>query len=405
MVRNFLNGSLTWNDIYRPHNQNRPVVLNILLLASAQLDHFNMKRLQYLSVCFVVATFVLLAIRSQGLFRGRPGVLAGVLSFVAILLFSLAQWENLLLPIDVVFFSAITFMAAAILAMERHLGSGRTLSVDLLAAIVLSELAMFCTGGGVVVWCVNLGQILLSRALFRWRIGGTLLVYGGAAFVSLAVYSHGLGTSVDLAVALSRPEEFLRFVLTGFGNSIVGFWYNEPLLEMALVVGAGLTLAYGLATVMFFRLDAAGQQRCLGIFCLLVSGVAMQVLIALGRLKLGSAAAATSRYSTLTLISVPAVLILLAYCADRSRICAAMAVLVVLEIGVFAALANYSEAIVMAKARHHYYENLQGILRRGQFDEASLQALEWPIAGDIQSGNLILRQHRLSFYHNDPVGP
>jgi hypothetical protein len=132
----------------------------------------------------------------------------------------------------------------------------------------------------------------------------------------------------------------------------------------------------------------------------LLLGVSEELLIGLGRLSLGVVGAAAPRYSTLTMISVAASLILLAFYANRSRAYATMAVLLGVGICVCSILADYNE-ILMAGSRRQYGENLQRILRHGQVGADDMRQLEWRSLSDIQFGNRMLRQFHLSLYHDD----
>ena len=85
-------------------------------------------------------------------------------------------------------------------------------------------------------------------------------------------------------------------------------------------------------------------------------------------LHLGVGNAASSRYATLTMISVVAALILLSTYTRGSRIYAALAILLGGGICSFAILADYEEA-KMETARMQYAQNLQRLLRGGQITE------------------------------------
>jgi hypothetical protein len=224
MIERFMAGRLSPDDIFHPHNQNRPVLLNIALLFMAKYAHLDLKLMAYLSIACIIMTLSSLFYFSSALFKNRAPTFFLVFSCISISMLSLAQWENLLLPINFVFFSTITLSVGSILLMGRHLNRpvSRVLSGDLIAATLLSELALFSMGGGILIWIVNLVQIMLSRALHRRRIGWTLLVYGGIGVISLAIYLHDLSASVNLEFLLSHLGEFLPFVAVGLGSSVVG---------------------------------------------------------------------------------------------------------------------------------------------------------------------------------------
>ena len=154
---------------------------------------------------------------------------------------------------------------------------------------------------------------------------------------------------------------------------------------------------YAFATIKFFRLPRPEQEQSLGVFSLLLLGIFEQMLIGLGRLHLGVGNAASSRYATLTMISVVAALILLSTYTRGSRIYAALAILLGGGICSFAILADYEEA-KMETARMQYAQNLQRLLRGGQITEGEKAQFEWDNLEDIVNGNEVLKQHGLSLY-------
>jgi hypothetical protein len=157
---------------------------------------------------------------------------------------------------------------------------------------------------------------------------------------------------------------------------------------------------YAFATIKFFRLPRPEQEQSLGVFSLLLLGIFEQMLIGLGRLPLGVGNAASSRYATLTMISVVAALILLSTHTRGSRIYAALAILLGGGICAFAILADYKEA-KMETARMQYAQNLQRLLRGGQITEGETAQFEWDNLEDIVNGNEVLRQFGLSLYHEN----
>jgi hypothetical protein len=157
----------------------------------------------------------------------------------------------------------------------------------------------------------------------------------------------------------------------------------------------------------FSRLSRTDQQAALALFCLVLLGMAEELLIGLGRLRYGVNYAAASRYSTLTMVAPAASMIFLAWHADKSRTSAVLSVVLGTAICIFSLLADNNE-IAMANARRQYGENLQRMLRAGRIGADELRQLQWgnEIQGgspqDIQNGIQTLQHYRLSLYHAVP---
>ena len=398
MVGHFMSGRLFPAELFAPHNQNRPVVLNIILLLSARYDHLNLVHVEYLGVIFAIFTVVMLFYFCRQMFEGNYPLMFIVLSVATLLMLSLSQWENFLLPINIVFFSTISFSVGSILLLHKHLLRNRSngLSVDFFGAILLSALALFSMGGGILTPVVNTIQIVLSWILFRKQVRTTIIVY--VIIAGLLIYLKSLGQSIDYKYDLTHLAEMSQFILAGLGNSTVGFFSNASILQLDIIFGIFLSAMYAFATIKFFRLPRPEQEQSLGVFSLLLLGIFEQMLIGLGRLHLGVGNAASSRYATLTMISVVAALILLSTYTRGSRIYAALAILLGGGICSFAILADYEEA-KMETARMQYAQNLQRLLRGGQITEGEKAQFEWDNLEDIVNGNEILRQFGLSLYH------
>jgi hypothetical protein len=406
MVEHFLSGQLFPAELFAPHNQNRPVVLNIILLLSARYDHLNLIHVEYLSVIFAIFTVIVLGYFCQQMFEGNYPLMFIVLLVATLLMLSLSQWENFLLPINIVFFSTITFSVGSILLLHRHLlrDSSNSLSVDFIGAMLLSALALFSMGGGILTPVVNIIQIALSWILFRKQVRTTIVVYVIMAGLLTFIYLQSLGQSVDYKYDLTHLTEMSQFILAGLGNSIVGFFNNASILQLDIIVGIFLAAMYGFATIKFFRLPRPDQEQSLGVFSLLLLGIFEQMLIGLGRLPLGVGNAASSRYATLTMISVVAALILLSTYTRGSRIYPALAILLGSGICWFVILADYEEA-KMETARMQYAQNLQRLLRGGQITEAENAQFEWDNLEDIVNGNEVLKEYGLSLYHDKVLPP
>lgn len=403
MIGDYLSGRLNLAEIYAPHWQNRPVLLNLVLLLSAGFDALNVKHIEYLGVLFSTLTTASLIIASSRLFEGRMWTALSAFLVVTALVLSLAQWENYLLAINFVFFSTVTFSVLGILLVNRHLVESQAdrLSWPWAGAIACGELALLSSGGGIVQWAVNVLQMLWFSARFRRRIGIDLVGYLLIAAMSITAYVRGLDPHPPGWLQPPALAAAMEFLLIGTGNSLVGYYQNQPLVQLDMMAGAILWLTYVFAMVSHFRLPTLEQKRTTGLLCLILLGIGEQFLIALGRISYGVTYSAASRYASLTLISVAGALLLLAYCASRSALAAATGILFGLTVATCVAVSDYQE-LCMASARRAYGHNLKNVLLNGRIGDAELRLLQWEDIRAIKNGNEILRRYHLSFYHHLP---
>jgi hypothetical protein len=406
MIGGFLSGAFDPSEIFRAHNQNRPAILVGILLTSAQFDNFNQKNMAYLNILFVLITLATFSYLSYLLFKRRSLAKGGIILVSSITLFSLVQSENFLLSINLTFFSTVAFSVTSILLIALFLQEQytQTTAVILFAlAVATSELALFSMGGGVVVWAVNLVQIGLAIVLLQVRAFAAFLAYLAIAIVSIGAYMWGLEVGGSVWLLLSHPLESLAYFIIGTGNSIVGWFSNGPVLWLDFLVGLFLNLVFLFIFAHFGRLPLQEQRRSLVLISLILFGLLEQVLITYGRLSFGVSSAATSRYSTLTVIAPLAALIFLILYADLSQTCRRLAVLTGVTMVIFTVIGDRKQ-MISAGAMHFYYTSLQQFL----LDDKNIGPREQMLLGRepidvIQKGNEVLRKYRLSFYHRLPA--
>ena len=406
MIDGFLSGAFDPSEILKAHNQNRTAILVGILLTSARFDNFNQKDMAYLNIFFVLITLANVLYLSYLLFKGRPLAKAVITLVSSIALFSLVQWENFLLSINLTFFSTVAFSVTSIVLVAMFLHEQHTQMTALILfalAVATSELALLSMGGGIAVWAVNLVQIGLAIVLLQVRAFAALLAYLAIAIVSTGAYLWGLEAGGNLWFLLSHPLESLAYFIIGIGNSIVGWFSNGPVFWLDFLVGSFLNLVFLFVFAHFARLPLHEQKRSLVLISLILFGLMEQVLITYGKLPLSFSSSALSRYSTLTVIAPLAALIFLALYADISLACLRLAVLTGLVMLAFAVIGDRKQ-MISAGAMRFYYTSLQQFL----LDDKKIGPWEQMLLGRqpldvIQKGNEVLRKYRLSFYHRLPV--
>ena len=401
MIKHFLEGTLRPEELFLPHNQNRPVILNVVLLISAAANHFMIKNVTYIFLIFQIVSFFAL---TYMLILANVGKLYFQITAVVIsfLLFSLSQWENYTLAINLVFASTVAFSLLAILAWQRHLsGSGGVAAFPL--TLLFAELATYSMGGGVVIWAVLpiLGLLYGLWGPTSKRVSFAVLLVVAAA--SLFVYGRGLPHPVSLqsiVQQLSDPVKSIQFILVEFGSSVLGSLNNVVYVGVDQGVGVAIAALYGLAIGSFFLMTAGERRDRLPIFGAMLLALGELALIWLGREQGGLEDAASSRYVTLTSVGAVAALMLIASRAQASiifRVAFFLACSVCLSASIASGLGEFQ----MAKYRRSYQQDLRHILETGDIGDDQLRALEWPVREDVVEGLATLKHYRLSqFYKN-----
>ncbi len=278
-------GQLGWLHLFAPHNEHRPVMSRIVLIALARATHWNMWHECMLNLAFGVVTAVPLWIAA---WRDRvvPSAARAILLAVAAVTFlSMNQWENWLWGWQVkVLLTCAGFTWAALL-----LSSARPRAATVLTAAACGVVATFSFGNGFLVW-----PALLPVAWMRLRPRPWLaLTWLVAAAASIVVFFRGLGQPLEInsAIGTANVPRVLGTMSRLLGSSLAPT--AQPWLPMSLGVVGLLAVAALVASARWRREDAR-RLELVG-WTLTILGVGSVALIAIGR-QFGDAEVIPARY-------------------------------------------------------------------------------------------------------------
>jgi hypothetical protein len=232
-----------------------------------------------------VATFVALG-RLFGL--PRDAAAQAVRFCVAVLVFSIAAWENWVLGIQISWWLVeLPLVLALVRLSDERVPVARRLAFAAVAAVVAS----FSEAQGLLLW----GALLPAVAVAAWRDAGrrfALAAWVLAAAACGAVYAIGFDASRAEA-GLADPIGRAAFALTLLGAPLVHFLSYGGALALAPVVGLAALATFGVVVApRLRRLDSADAAFVgLGLYALGFSG-----LVALGRGAEGTPPAFAPRY-------------------------------------------------------------------------------------------------------------
>lgn len=276
-------GTLTFDDVFRAHNEHRLLFSAIVTVANAHLAGWSLVGEMYLGIALsFVAYLMLVAIVRQQSRDRRTVVVLGVP--LAMLVFWPAQWFNWLVGFQTQVYGFMAFSTAAISVVARRKPGWGPLG----AAAILANGAQFSQAGGIAIW----PALLIGLWMLKYRrvqLAAWVLV----AAVSLGAFFHGYAISSPSHVGIGGSGAFALAYLGGF---FVGA-FDDRLVGVAIVAAvAGLALfAWNLVLV---RRDDGGWSRAAPWVMLVVLGLGTAVLVARNRAHLGSSYALVSRYAT-----------------------------------------------------------------------------------------------------------
>lgn len=264
-------GRLGWAHLLAPHNEHRPVVSRLVLLALARLTNWNLWHECMLVVALGIATVAALwaaVWRDDQLTSASRTTL---LIVCGVTFLSMNQWENWLWGWQVK-----VMLTSAGVAWGSVFMAARPGAASVAAAVLCGVVATFSFGNGFLVWPA-MAPAALALARRRWLLAILWLV---AAAASIAFFLVGNGQPLELNEAMGSAN--VGRVVESSGR-IVG-------TALAGTAGAGVTTAVGLlalaaAVLMGIRAlrRATDDPLSSTALTLVLFGAATAILIAVGR--------------------------------------------------------------------------------------------------------------------------
>ncbi len=291
-------GVATAADYFAPHTANRIFFPRLILVALARVTGWSVKAEVWLSFALLVATWILVLSMVRSLPFGSDRRRTAAYGAVSVTLFSLVQWQNLLWGWQVSWYLAnLGFVAAvAVLVLPGSLTQWRRI----LLAGAACTIASFCVVHGLAVWFGAFPAIVALGRNSRERILQAI-VWIALAASAIAVYMHDIDPTAP--VKEFPLTEIMLYLLGLLGAPIVAFY---P-FNVAVGAGVGLVLSVVFSELVRGRLARpAVPWLCFSVYALLFA-----VANAVGRVHLGVAYSATSRYTTVMVFLALSVVMLL----------------------------------------------------------------------------------------------
>jgi hypothetical protein len=351
LFRKLSAGTLSFWDLWQPHNEHRFLFPRMAMLALGALTRWNNVAEMYLFQACLALTLLVLCLSLSERVRTRPLLLVPV----ALLVFSPRQWSNMLWGYQLTFALTLLFAVLALFCLQasskpRLSGTKRLGGVLFGAAIVCATVASGSSIQGLLVWPAGLLQLLIPLSAGRERVWA-LVVWVVAAATVWTLYfldydarlgSHG--TESPVLSFLYRPGASVEYVLNLLGSSLLPKTYAVTTCGVVLAVGAALI-------VVLVRRSVNPHD-----FAFWLSTLAFSLLVILavtiGRGGPDADGALASRYTTFSLLAITSVYAMLVEfrAARRSHLASGLLVAACALI-VLCAPASYLNALG-AGARH-----------------------------------------------------
>jgi hypothetical protein len=296
IVSGFNSGALGWEQLWALHNEHRIVLPRLFDLFLIEVTGWNRQVEDTIDLALGIATAVLLLKAARGSVRGFPSTrVAG--ACLALLIFSLSQYETWLSPFQVAFLGTAFGVTCCVWSLAQEKRSAASVAVMVAGALIAS----FSSIAGLLTWYVFLPSVAL-----RWRYW--MITWVAVALAVTVPYFIGFRT---ISSSRGTPTLIAEFTMTYIGSPLLGIPSGAGLAWPALICGIAGIAIMALNVVVLcrhrYRLQALLLWLEVAAFAL---GCA--VITAVGRVgSFGVFEAMDSRYQSFSMLWWVSVLVII----------------------------------------------------------------------------------------------
>jgi hypothetical protein len=290
-------GKLSLGTLWVPHNENRTLFPNLLVLLLGPTTHLDTVTETYISTAVLFASTALLILAHRRRSPSTPWILYCPVAWLAL---SLVQNGDALFGYQLSWYLSLGGLAAAIYLVDRK----ELTTISLAGAITAAIVASYSSFGGLLVW-----PSVLLLLWYRRRSRGAILAWLAAAAVTIVVYLYGLDvgqgpSSPNLQFSLRHPLQVVQFFFLVIGD-VVGQSFSSTTPDAphpyVLILGVAIFVVAVAAIAGCRRRAADGGAQPIGV-ALVGFGLLFAAGTAVSRIHFGLWEAGASRYTLFDLL-------------------------------------------------------------------------------------------------------
>ncbi len=284
--------AIPWEALWAQHNEHRMFFPNLIVVALVHTTHLDVRVEEYLSFVLLVAATALLIWAHK---RRSPATPWLYYCPVALLTFSLVQYENMLWGFQVAWYLVLLSLALVVNLLDRY----RLGWLPLVGAIAAAAVGSYSSFQGLFIWPV--GLVLLYH---RRRRLPSFVVWMAAGVATVWFYFRNLDTSSGLPYPHYASQHLwssAKFYLFAVGD-VAGVPVRVGGGDADVVVFGLLIVVLAIAALVAYgvrRNDQGGAPVGVALICF---GLLFAGSITQGRAVFGYWGASASRYTTYDLM-------------------------------------------------------------------------------------------------------
>ena len=308
LFADIFSGHVSLTALIAQHNEHRPFVPRVIFILMTALGGWNPRLAMSGTLLLMLAAAAgcaWLARQTLGDDARRYGV---PLFLSSLFLFSPTQWETFLMGFVLMMLIPPLCLVIAVLAAKTVRSIGRALAI----AGACCAIGTYSVANGLLLWPIVTAVMLWFHRPRSRRDAMTWAAYAawGAACLGLYFHDYQRPAQVPLGAAFAHPLDVAEGFCVFLGGAL-----SYPMTRWATAVLIGAALIAILAAqiiIVWRRQDAALTDRAVVWIAIAAYAVCSGVLVAVGRAGFGRDQFTASRYVTMSLWAVVAVIMLAA---------------------------------------------------------------------------------------------
>ena len=296
-------GSASFGDFFAQHNEHRIFFPKIIFVILAFASKWNIRIEIYFSIFLAIVTFFLIYKIAKSSSNSHRNIFHVFNILSCFFLFSLVQVGNWMWGFQIPWFLTNTSVTLAVfvLTVPKKLSPNLRLSLSALCCFIAS----FSLGHGLFSWLAVIPSVVSVEGNAKQR-KIRLLLWSGLFALSFLAYNVGsaTGNHPDIFFFFKEPLATIKYFLVLLGTPIIN---NE--IAAASISGFIILLSFILFNIYYvwkYCSDLASNYTpwlSIGWFAIIFA-----LITSVGRAVLGIGQAATSRYTTVSILLIVSIL-------------------------------------------------------------------------------------------------
>jgi hypothetical protein len=218
LVRDAQTNGISFDILFRPHNEHRLFFPNLFYLGMLPISHMNSKFFMYINGIMLCIVFLGLFLIAKKQFSFSLANIPVWIILIPLFVFNFRQSQNLLWGFQIAFYMVLTFTVWSLFLLEKTYSASSPYlkALSITGAVLFAIIATFSSAMGAMVWFAGVVQILIKmssgnkRHFQNWLYFLCWVIIGS---IAILIYYSGIQGTIkqDLLFQIKHPFTFVHF--------------------------------------------------------------------------------------------------------------------------------------------------------------------------------------------------